>query len=142
MKLFTYGTLRLHESNSLLERYGTHQETCHTKDEYIMISQEYLYFPFLVSPSMWPEMAQHMTRIVGDLYDVTEEGIAQCDTMEGHPEWYCRAPILVETSHGEQEVFAYLLTKESLEVERVGAKVISCGDWARREETDEAMKST
>jgi len=135
MLLFTYGTLRLYDYNyHYLEKYSKHLEMCKTKDKYIMISQQYQYFPFLITPEMWPEMAHHATPITGDLYEVTEEGIARCDQMEGHPDWYCRTPILVETSQGVKEVYAYLLTKEALEIERVGATVLSGGDWMLREQ--------
>ena len=135
MKLVVYGTLRLQEeNNNLLTRHGAFIETCQTVNAYIMITQQYTYFPFLIQPSLWPEEGHHSTRIMGDLYDVTEEGIWQCDQMVGHPDWYCRTRILVQTSEGEQEVWAYLLTKDALVVERVGAKVIPSGDWTQRED--------
>lgn len=135
MKLFVYGTLRLQEeNNNLLTRHGSFLETCKTADPYIMITQQYTYFPFLIPPTLWPEESHHSTSITGDVYEVTEEGIWRCDQMEGHPDWYRRTRIRVQTSQGEQEVWAYLLTKDALIVERLGARVIPSGDWAQREE--------
>ena len=135
MKLFTYGTLRIDEANSeLLNQYGTLQETCKTKEKYIMFTQEYLYFPFLIPASLWPQMAHHATYITGDLYDVNDEGIQRCDTMEGHPDWYCRTPICVQTSRGEQEVWAYLLTEEGFRSERDCIVILPSGDWKQRVE--------
>lgn len=135
MKLFVYGTLRFQEeNNNILTQHGTFLQTYRTTDNYIMITQPYTYFPFLISPSLWPEEAHHAVSIIGDVYEVTNEGILLCDQMEGHPDWYCRTLIRIQTTQGEQEVWAYLLTKDALIVERLGAKIIPSGDWTQREE--------
>jgi gamma-glutamylcyclotransferase (GGCT)/AIG2-like uncharacterized protein YtfP len=135
MKLFTYGTLRQEESNSgLLDEYGTFQETCRTKDKYILFTQEYMYFPFLIPVSFWPQMAHHAIHVTGDLYEVNEEGVQRCDTMEGHPDWYQRIPILVQTSRGEEEAWVYILTEEGFRTERNCTVILPSGDWKRREE--------
>jgi gamma-glutamylcyclotransferase (GGCT)/AIG2-like uncharacterized protein YtfP len=130
MKLFAYGTLRQSESNhNILINHATYQETCKTTEKYIMFTQKQRYFPFIIPVSFWPEMAHYATHITGDLYDVTEEGIQSCDEIEGHPDWYCRTPIFLETSEGEQQSFAYLLTEHGFMTERNDITILPSGDW-------------
>lgn len=84
-------------------------------------------FPYLVPAAAWPEQAVKATNIVGDLYSVSEKGIAAMDQLEGHPTWYKRTKIPLEDG---TEAWAYILTQEVFEKMRAyDLEIIEGGDW-------------
>lgn len=133
-KLFTYGTLRVDEPNSQILKYHCKvPETCKTVDKFILFTQSCKAFPFMIPVSFWPEMSNYATQIVGDVYTITNVGLARCDKLEGHPDWYERTVIQIETFSGIQEAFAYILTKDAFEKEKeYDYHILETGDWKLR----------
>ena len=131
MKLFTYGTLRVGESNaSILDQSGAYKGTVKTVDTYIMATELSHCFPYVISRQHWPEMSHLAVHITGDIYDVNPSGLAQCDKLEGHPRWYVRTPIdVVDTNGNVYMVEAYILSKHSVEVLVNEDITILNGDW-------------
>jgi gamma-glutamylcyclotransferase (GGCT)/AIG2-like uncharacterized protein YtfP len=130
-KLFTYGTLRVDEPNSVILNYHSDfHETCKTVNKYIMITQNSKSFPFIFPVDFWPEKDNYAVNIIGDVYNIDNIGIARCDKLEGHPIWYKRTTILVKNPKNDiYEVQAYLLTKEAFNELNKNKVVFLGGDW-------------
>ncbi len=132
-KLFTYGTLRVNQPNSsILDTHGEYQETCRTKAKYIMFCDSIDVFPYIIPIDSWPEMAHKAVNITGDLYNITLTGLKRCDKLEGHPTFYVRTPIEVETNSGTITVFAYILSKDAINKEKLHHITFLEGDWLSR----------
>ncbi len=128
--LFAYGTLRKDEfNNQIIVNHSKYVETCQTTDEFIIFTQDYKIFPFIVRPSMWPEMAEYACKITGDLFNINETALRRCDKLEGHPTWYKRELIKLNTSSGIQEAYVYILTKERFDKMDISDYTIFDGDW-------------
>ena len=98
-----------------------------------MVTEDLDTFPYLLTPDMWVERSDQAVTIVGDLYDVTPEVLALCDTLEGHPDWYKRTTIQVCTVSGEiQEVQAYIFTENSWKEVQKDTFHIVGNDWCSR----------
>lgn len=49
-------------------------------------------------------------QIRGELYAVTDVGLQRCDSLEGHPTFYCRKEVEITTDEGEEFVaWMYIL---------------------------------
>lgn len=130
--LFAYGTLRKDEpNNQIIVNHSTYVETCQTTDEFIIFTQNYKAFPYIVRPSVWPLMAQHACKITGDLFTINDTGLRRCDKLEGHPTWYKRELITLNTNSGPKEAYAYILTKERLDkmLSSEHDYIVFEGDW-------------
>ena len=124
---FAYGTLRRGGGNDrLLAGEGEFRAVVKTREKYIMLTESGM-FPYLVPVTAWPEQAAKATNITGDLYSVSEKGIAAMDELEGHPTWYKRTAIPLE---GGGEAWAYILTKEVFDkMKEYDLVIIKSGDW-------------
>jgi gamma-glutamylcyclotransferase (GGCT)/AIG2-like uncharacterized protein YtfP len=77
----------------------------------------------LVSLGPYPALVRGgETAVVGEVYEVDAETLAELDRLEAHPDFYRREPVRLEDG---EEVLAYLLEPEQVE----GAARIECGDW-------------
>lgn len=76
----------------------------------------------------FPAMVQtdELSSVDGELWRVTPGTLEQLDQIEGHPSFYRRFVIRVETRRGQRWAWAYLLRKDQLWSE---AKRIPGGDW-------------
>ena len=130
-KLFAYGTLRVGEGNAgIIEAHANYTETVETVDKFIMATDTSHCFPFLISCTMMPEMSAKAVQIVGDVYDITEQGIGCTDKLEGHPRLYIRTPIKVRNAAGDTyEVLAYLLSDVSAPFILNSDLTFLDGDW-------------
>ena len=96
--VFVYGTLREDQSNHKLlgdaDCYGTGR----TRDNYAMyIAGRY---PYVISTeARYP--------IVGELYAVDDDTLAQLDKMEGHPRYYNRREVAVDVEGIEYLAWMY-----------------------------------
>ena len=131
MNLFTYGTLRVGESNaSILDKHGAYKATVKTVDKYIMVTELSHCFPYLISCQHWPEMSHVAVHIVGDMYELTPNGLAHCDKLEGHPTWYVRSTIDVIDDNGNvYTVEAYILSQKSVQSLVKEEITVLNGDW-------------
>jgi hypothetical protein len=129
--LFTYGTLRQGESNSyILRNNSSYLGTVKTVDKFIMVTTDEGSFPYLILPEYWPEKEEKAIQITGDIYSITQEGISECDRLEGHPLWYIRTCIqCISKTLKINTVQAYILTRESWENMSKDNLIIINGDW-------------
>jgi gamma-glutamylcyclotransferase (GGCT)/AIG2-like uncharacterized protein YtfP len=113
--LFVYGTLRPGQYNyRCVKGYSEHVETCRTADEYVLFTQKYKAFPYMIPADYWPEAKS--SYVIGDLLKVGRAGIEQTDRLEGYNEdrtdnWYERKIINIVTSSGVTNAYVYLLSK-------------------------------
>lgn len=82
-KVFVYGTLRRGHGNHILLRQAHFLGEWISKDsDYFMCGRG---VPFL---SLKP--GHQGARVLGEMYEVTDEQLERLDQLEGHPAWYCR----------------------------------------------------
>ena len=111
IRIFVYGTLMTGQPNHGLLEEATHLGTGHTEAAFDLINLGA--FPAL--------LAGGSTSVRGELYEVNSQTLAALDRLEGHPLFYRRGTIRLETG---KKVAAYLFPKRP----RSAAKIPS-GDW-------------
>ncbi|WP_028573633.1 gamma-glutamylcyclotransferase family protein [Desulfonatronovibrio hydrogenovorans] len=89
--VFVYGTLRQGCSNHGLLKDEKYLGTARTKDRYALYVDDY---PYLVKD-------QPRSRVKGEVYQVSTQGLARLDILENHPAWYKREKIRVCLDMGE-----------------------------------------
>ena len=90
IRVFVYGSLKSQCGNNvLLQQVGA---KCMGHDsitgEFDMMS--FGGFPGVVRTPSTAETLPQLTTIYGELYMMDEEGLASCDILESHPDWYER----------------------------------------------------
>ncbi|ACY13479.1 gamma-glutamylcyclotransferase family protein [Haliangium ochraceum] len=119
-RVFVYGTLRAGGPNHHLLAGQTLVGPARTEPA----------FEF-ASLGAYPAMALGgRTSVIGEVYAVDAAGLAKLDWLEGHPEYYRRTPIRLDSG---DDVLAYLLSPEHIE----GHPRIPSGDWMDVQECEE-----
>jgi gamma-glutamylcyclotransferase (GGCT)/AIG2-like uncharacterized protein YtfP len=113
-RVFVYGTLLAGESNHRLLQHARLLGPATTAATFSMVSLGS--FPGLVRGGT--------TSISGEVYEVDDATLATLDQLEGHPHFYRRTPISLDTLG---EVEAYLLTPAQAK----GHTPIPSGSWRR-----------
>jgi gamma-glutamylaminecyclotransferase len=101
--IFVYGTLKKgHGNNPLLVRHDSRYlgAAATVEREFILNGG----FPFVGQATYFNNRFEQLEkmygnfygRVKGDLYRVTDVGLAACDRLEGHPDFYERTPIKVQ----------------------------------------------
>jgi len=111
-RVFVYGTLLRGEKNHHVLRSSPCLGVGRTEPAYT-----------LVSLGSIPAMTRGgTTSVTGEIFEVTDEVLADLDRLEGHPDWYKRTTVrLTDGSFVE----AYLMAPSAVE----GKPVIASGDW-------------
>jgi len=119
-RVFVYGTLRAGgPSHHLLAG-----QTCEGQARTEPVFE-------LASLGAYPAMALGgRTSVIGEVYAVDAAGLAKLDWLEGHPEYYRRTPIRLDSG---DDVLAYLLSPEHI----AGHPRILCGDWMDVQQCEE-----
>lgn len=118
MKIFVYGTLRRGSYNHYLLEDSPFIGNGRTVNGFTMVNMGG--FPGVISGGD--------TSIVGELYEVNKETLAQLDRLEGHPDWYTRTPITITDEAGKEHAAElYLLPAFYLKNQH-----IETGDWMNR----------
>jgi len=133
--LFVYGTLRPGQYNyRCLKGYSEHVETCRTAEKYVLFTQKYKAFPYMVPADYWPEVRS--TYVIGDLLKVGRTGLQNADRLEGYSNegtdnWYERKIIDIVTKNGITNSYAYILSKKRFDdMDKDDYIVITAGDWS------------
>lgn len=116
--VFVYGTLRRGGHNH--ERYlraARHVTEARTTPSYTMVSLG-------GCPGIFDGGRTH---VIGEIYAVSAQQLEALDRLEGHPRFYYREPIALETVLGPEvdEVQAYFLPAERYR----DRQVIESGNW-------------
>jgi gamma-glutamylaminecyclotransferase len=114
-RIFVYGTLMQREHNHRLLARSAFLGEARTKEGFAL--NDLGGCPGMTSAGSG--------RVSGEVYAVTPDVLHALDELEGHPDWYERAPIELEDG---RRVEAYLMTAEQVQ----GAGRIPSGDWRRR----------
>ena len=119
-RVFVYGTLRAGGPNHHLLAGQTLVGPARTEPA----------FEF-ASLGAYPAMALGgRTSVIGEVYAVDAAGLAKLDWLEGHPEYYRRTPIRLDSG---DDVLAYLLSPEHI----AGHPRIPSGDWMDVQQCEE-----
>lgn len=112
--IFVYGSLRQGgQFHGILEN-SKGPRMARTEAQYSLVNLGA--FPGLV--------AGGETAVVGEVYLVDRHTLARLDQLEGHPDFFQRGPLRLETG---EEVQAYLLPAQQAE----GRPAIPSGDWMK-----------
>ena len=113
-RIFVYGTLKRGQPNHGLLVLPNNEQagkaefvgTAKTIDKYPLIIATKFNTPFLL------DVVGSGQRVVGEIYQVDDVMLEECDQLEGHPERYVRTPIQVERDDSSiEQVFCYLLPR-------------------------------
>lgn len=100
MKLMVYGTLQQGYWNNRLLNGAAFLGQAVTNKPYVLFNCG---FPMAVTaPSKHKALP-----IIGEVYEVEEHHLRNCDRLEGHPDWYKREKISVKLGDKDEEVFIY-----------------------------------
>ena len=89
--VFVYGTLKQAHGNNRLLYNATFKGQLYTKGaDYIMHSYGIPYVNRVDADD------SRAGKILGELYQVPAHDMPRLDSLEGHPEWYCRELIEIE----------------------------------------------
>jgi gamma-glutamylcyclotransferase (GGCT)/AIG2-like uncharacterized protein YtfP len=117
-RVFVYGTLLRGESNHNLL----------TDSRFLGMARTEPLFS-LFDLGGYPAMSSGgCTSVVGEIYEVTEKVLEALDELEGHPDWYRRAPIKLS---GGISAETYLMEASKV----AGRPLIQGGNWRERAET-------
>jgi gamma-glutamylcyclotransferase (GGCT)/AIG2-like uncharacterized protein YtfP len=120
MLIFVYGTLKQGFGNHRLLANQEYIGRATTPDRYTMLSLGA--FPGVVDAGSY--------RVYGEVYDVDDECLSDLDSLEGHPDFYRRTPIVVNTEDGDElEVETYLLPEIWIDGKH---SIVQSGEWSRR----------
>lgn len=115
--VFVYGTLRIGFHNNHWLNNGTFVDVARTLDMYAMYDGGIPYVSY----------NEKVSQIYGELYEVDHQTLLGLDLLEGHPTFYERKEVLVETLEGE--IFqAWVYFNETKT-----KKLIESGDFAERD---------
>ena len=114
-RVFVYGTLRAGEPNHRLLHGYEQVATLRTAPTFE-----------LVNLGAFPAVTRGgSTAVVGEVYEVWSDTLADLDHLEGHPDFYRRETIELEDG---SEVSAYLMRPADAR----GYRSIPTGDWLQR----------
>ena len=112
--IFCYGTLKKGFGNNplLVRHQSLFMGPAITVRKFLLNDGFPVVFTLPERPSKFEEMTPYMGHVIGELWCVTDDGLAACDHLEGHPHAYCRTPIEVIYGEDKQTVTAgaYLMT--------------------------------
>lgn len=99
MKLMVYGTLKQGYGNNVLLRGAKFLGEAITQKRYVLINSG---FPYAVTLTKDEEQFP-MLPVIGEVYEINEQHLRSCDSLEGHPNWYRRDTIQAVMVSGEVE---------------------------------------
>jgi gamma-glutamylaminecyclotransferase len=120
--LFTYGTLMKGERNEHLLKDARFVGKATTKPTYKLFRIDGNFtFPAIIDTGD--------TAVKGEVYEVPASALPGMDRMEGHPHFYCRKPVELETALDKEVIAYFFVDKDSLPRRH---PEIKSGDWLNR----------
>jgi gamma-glutamylcyclotransferase (GGCT)/AIG2-like uncharacterized protein YtfP len=117
MKIFVYGTL--------LSGEGNHSLINNEFSEFLgkaITSRGFTLYDLGGFPGM---VMEGNGAVIGELYEVCSFTLARLDILEGHPQFYRRSIIELQTG---EKVQTYILDRDYVR----DCPIISCGSWVDR----------
>ena len=108
MKLMVYGTLKQGYWNNRLLTNATFLGESVTKNNYILYDCG---FPMAVVPKGVPD--EVALPIMGEVFDVDDATLRDCDRLEGHPTFYRRTLVPILREGIEEDVWMYELVSNT-----------------------------
>ncbi|KAL1515901.1 hypothetical protein AB1Y20_002515 [Prymnesium parvum] len=114
-----------------------------TRDAGFMLVDSGKGYPFaMFSPSF--DSFEKRVRLIGELYEVSDDTLNALDDLEDHPKWYCRHEVSVDCD--DSLVWVYLLNDAAtvasiLKFRELYPRVDPPGDWRSYLTAQERMKS-
>ena len=110
--IFVYGTLRRGQVNHYLLRdmSASYVGDFATAKAYYMIGLRSLAYPYVIEDYMGVDSGP----VYGEVYSISEEGIAFLDRLEGHPHNYIREEVDLVNRDGELKAHMYILRNKEL----------------------------
>lgn len=105
--VFVYGTLKFEYSNHVLLSDSKFLGEAMSMDSYLMTASGPVYgIPFVhKQDEISPNLYRHAKPICGEVYEVTDDALADLDRLECHPRWYCR----------EEAIFTFLANGKTVD---------------------------
>ena len=110
--IFVYGTLRRGQVNHYLLRDmgASYVGDFMTAKAYYMVGLRSLAYPYVIEDYMGVDSGP----VYGEVYSISEEGIAFLDRLEGHPHNYIREEVDLVNRDGELKAYMYILRNKEL----------------------------
>jgi gamma-glutamylcyclotransferase (GGCT)/AIG2-like uncharacterized protein YtfP len=105
MKVFVYGTLKRGKGNNYLLGDSPLIGTATTKEGFVLFNCG---FPKAVDFTK-DALSHPLLPVKGEVYDVDDRTLRRLDSLEGHPDWYCRRYVPVQVGDEEQEAMMYVM---------------------------------
>lgn len=118
--VFAYGTLRPHSEGIEPQRTWNFEQIRHD----VIAHEPATTLGTLHTFGRFPGMAQGETVIHGDLLSVNDEALQIMDRIEGHPFFFRRELVTVQTASGEKQAWMYWGPEECKDL-----PVIETGNW-------------
>ena len=126
--LFVYGTLRTPVGGPEGDTKYHHRIAAHVTPGRRATLPDALLYDFGAYPGIGPGDGT----VIGELFEISEEGLAICDVIEGHPSFFERRRGSVHADDGEVEAWLYWAPPSFLE----GRVPEPSGDWFARPRPD------
>ena len=109
--IFVYGTLRKGQVNHYLlaDMGASYVGDFATAKAYYMVGLRSLAYPYVIEDYMGKSGP-----VYGEVYSISEEGIAFLDRLEGHPHNYIREEVDLVNRDGELKAYMYILRNKEL----------------------------
>jgi gamma-glutamylaminecyclotransferase len=127
-RVFVYGSLKAGQPNNRALAGATYLGRCYLEGPYKMVSLGH--FPGVIETGV----AEDRNRILGEVYEVTEDVLHTLDLIEGHPSFYNRRKVATPWKNA----WCYFLPREYLTTRQE----VETGIWRATDAETEFMRGT
>jgi gamma-glutamylcyclotransferase (GGCT)/AIG2-like uncharacterized protein YtfP len=118
----------------MIQARGVFRNDALTCDKYYLVGKMDKTYPYLLDEKVHP--MQSPAQITGEVYEVDDAGLEELDSLEDHPDYYCRRVIqVINTKDGTvSDASAYLLVcpdgkKDIADRFGIDYENVQSGDW-------------
>lgn len=127
-RVFVYGTLRPPQVGTLDADSRYYFEV---KSHIESAQPAWIHRADLYNLGTYPAARPGQATVYGDLLTLAPHALAITDRIEGHPQFFTRERVEVQTATGSTQAWIYWAPGSLI----IGMQRISCGDWFKRNET-------